>query len=394
MELFAKKISLHKIFNSRHSIILLFCIITVVANSLYVFVYSTYPLISNNNLAKNLGNIRFDIGITLQETLAYFLLVLGLSLYGRSRVIWLITICNLLVIAFVGNFMMSTSYHSNIMIIISLLVLLINFKSFSKQLYLSHGFVFAIAFVVFAVIYGILGSYTLRGEIVGLKTIHDAIYFCMETYSTVGYGDIYPITIRAKYFVISMIVIGLILFTSGATLAIYMLNSKLHNLIFNLNKGKISMSNHVVLIGYGVLAKVLIEKYRLSKTKYIVIDTGTTMDIDHENLKDEDCLLISPYPGNKEALTRARINEAEIIIINFENDSDTIMATMNVSEYLKDMKKRPPIIARIFYEDNISKAKRAGADKIIAPNLIVADEIEALRLNNMMNNLNPNLSKC
>ena len=102
--------------------------------------------------------------------------------------------------------------------------------------------------------------------------INDAVYFCIETYSTVGFGR-FILTTMAKYFVISMIMMGLIMFTSGVTLVVYLFNNKLRRLLFNINKGKISMTNHVVLLGYGILAKILVKAINSQAKSSSVIDS-------------------------------------------------------------------------------------------------------------------------
>lgn len=272
------------------------------------------------------------------------------------------------------------SLQHNLLILLNLLILGAAYPYFKRPFYLSYSFVFIFAFNIFALFYGTFGSYLLRDSFQGINSLADAIYFTVVTYSTVGYGDILPLSPSAKYFVISMIVIGLIMFTTGITLIAYMLNSKLKSLIFNINKGKISMSNHIVFIGYGILTKMLIERYRKNNEKYIVIDQGKNMDTEREVLLEQNLLMIAPYPGHVETLVRARLSEAKIVIISYDSDADTIFAIMNIAQYLKEFSKRPKILARILYEENIEKAKIVGADEVVAPHLLAASEIERLSL--------------
>lgn len=354
----------------------------VVFNALYIFINSIYPLIADNHhISQNLTSLKFDTLILLQEGCAYCLLVFGIALLARSKIIWSLTVITLIITLLSGIWIIH-SYHSNLLLITSLVLLFICFRAFAKPFYLSYGFVFAFAFLIFALIYGILGSYVLRNEFHGIQTINDAIYFCIVTYSTVGFGDIYPITKAAKYFVISMIMMGIMMFTSGITLVAYLFNNKLRRLIFNINKGKISMTNHVVLFGYGILAKILIEGYVQSGKEFIVVDSSKNMDTERESLQENQRLLVSPYPGNRNVLTRARISEANLIIVNFESDSDTIFAIMHIAEFLNNQRiaNKPKVLARIYYEENISKAKLAGADIVIAPHLLAAAEIRKLGL--------------
>lgn len=357
------------------------CSFLLIANALNVFIKSTFPLIANNHdLIANLSSLRFDLKLIIQEAIAYGLFVFGIALLGRARIIWVLCIINLLAILLFSNFFLANMHiHDNLLTIISLVVLLFCYQVFDQQFYIYYSFGLAIAFLIQALFYGTVGSFILRSEFHGIKTIHDALYFCIETYSTVGYGDIYPLTKPAKYFVISMIITGIIIFTAGLTLGGLVVSSKVKKLLFNINKGKISMEHHVVLIGYGITAKILAERYIKDDTQFIVLDSSANMDTEREILKERGKLLISPHTGSNAILERARVNEAQLVIINFERDPDTILSIMNVAEFLKDTPKRPQIIARIYFEENIERAKMVGADVVIAPHVLVADHIEALR---------------
>lgn len=361
-----------------HKNIGILCGILVMSCAVIAFISNIYPLLNDNyRLAHNISNPRFVAILITREVLAYMLLVFGIALTGRSRVVWWISII-LLILNFTSNIVSHGMPLHLPLIIVTLFILLLNFRIFDQQLYLSYGFVFISAFVIFALVYGVFGSYFLRSQFINLKTLNDAVYFTLVTYSTVGYGDIFPLTAGAKNFVISMIVMGLVMFTSGITLIVYALNNKIRKILFHLNKGKVSMTNHIVFVGYGIFTKILIERYRKSGLEFIVIDSGKNMDTDRQFLQEQDLLLISPYPGNKDTLIRARLEEARIVIVSFEQDSDTIFAIMNVAEFLKEVNPRPRIVARVYYEENISKALAVGADEIVAPHLMAADRIMAL----------------
>ena len=354
------------------------CGLLVMSCAVIAFISNIYPLLNDNyRLAHNISNPRFVLILITREVLAYMLLVFGIALIGRSRVVWWISIV-LLVLNFTSNIVSHGMPLHLPLIIITMFILILNFRIFDQQLYLSYGFVFISAFVIFALVYGVFGSYFLRSQFVNLKTLNDGVYFTLVTYSTVGYGDIFPLTAGAKNFVISMIVMGLVMFTSGITLIVYALNNKIRKILFHLNKGKVSMTNHIVFVGYGIFTKILIERYRKSGLEFIVIDSGKNMDTDRQFLQEQDLLLISPYPGNKDTLVRARLEEARIVIVSFEQDSDTIFAIMNVAEFLKEVNPRPRIVARVYYEENISKALAVGADEVVAPHLMAADRIMAL----------------
>ncbi len=352
----------------------------VIFTAIFNFVITVSPLINDtNNLTNKLANIRFDIFVVIEEVFAYILLISGLALLGRSRIVWsicILNLCILVTINFINYRLIYTNLHYYHFIkIFTLLVLIISYRHFRHQFYMTYHFVFISAFIIFAMFYGTFGSYVLRTEFTNIHSFADALYFTIVTYSTVGYGDIAPITSTAKYFVISMILIGLIMFTSGVTLLAFTLNNKIKDVLLHLNRGKVAMTNHIIFCGYGVFTKILIERYRKSNQQFIVLDRPDNLDLDHQRLQEENSLIITPYPGNTQAMTKARLTEAKMVIIGYESDADTIFSIMAVVKFLQDTQPRPQIIARITYEENIAMAKSAGADTVIAPQVLVADAI-------------------
>ncbi len=71
-----------------------------------------------------------------------------------------------------------------------------------------------------------------------IKDWPDALYFTVVTYSTVGYGDITPLTEEARLFVVSMIFIGLGAFAGILTFIVGSLVNRIQNLLNVFNKGK------------------------------------------------------------------------------------------------------------------------------------------------------------
>lgn len=66
----------------------------------------------------------------------------------------------------------------------------------------------ALVAVVGAGCYGTAGAYTLRGGFDGVEGVADAIYFTLVTATTVGYGDVHPMTLGARLFATSLVVLG------------------------------------------------------------------------------------------------------------------------------------------------------------------------------------------
>src|SRR5271166_2237044 len=88
--------------------------------------------------------------------------------------------------------------------------------------------------LIIVLLFGIIGTYIIGqhgGFNVKINNLLDATYFTIVTLSTIGYGDIYPVSPTAKIFVILLIVLGLGIFL-GAVAAITgeFMNRRIENL--------------------------------------------------------------------------------------------------------------------------------------------------------------------
>ena len=350
--------------------------ININQTSISIFIHGLLPLLSENILS--ITSWEVDLQFLIEESLAYILLLSATLLFDRSKLSFRLNVSILIAILCSGYWipLSMVNYH---FCIISLILLTLFRSNFNNSFYLPYGVIFIIGFLIFALLYGSIGSYILRSEFKTINSFGDAIYFCIITYSTVGYGDIVPITATSRYFVISMVIIGLIMFTSSITLIAYTVNDKLRNVLTNINKGKISMKDHIILLGYGILSRILIEQYRKDGKKFIVVDNSRNMDAEREILVAKKELVIASHMGDNTAGERLRMDEAELIIINYDTDEETIFAIMNVKDYLNSREAKVKIIARIYYENNIEKAKKVGADEIIAPHVLAAQQIFAIK---------------
>lgn len=144
--------------------------------------------------------------------------------------------------------------------------------------------VYATALIT-VILFGIIGTFIIGqsgGFNVKINSLLDATYFTIVTLSTIGYGDIYPVTPTAKIFVILLIIIGLGIFL-GAVAAITgeFMNRRIENLSGRLTAfEKRVMNKHVILVGSNTTNTYLAEKLFEMNAKFIVITNDPT-NADH-----------------------------------------------------------------------------------------------------------------
>lgn len=228
--------------------------------------------------------------------------------------------------------------------------------------------------VALALVYGICGSYMLRAHYEGIKTMMDAVYYTIITYSTVGYGDIVPITTEAKVFTITMVLIGL---GSFATTATFIIGPKIESKvkgIFNIMGNLSSMKDHVIICGFSDLAKAIAKHLKLHDIHYVIIDNSMEVaPVAH----DDAYIVFKGLISSVKTFEEVNIKKAKAVITAFDKDPENILATLTIKEALENVKHADQIkiITRIENENNVEKARKLGVHEVISPSSMAAKSI-------------------
>jgi voltage-gated potassium channel len=204
----------------------------------------------------------------------------------------------------------------------------------------------------------------------GLKDTHDnhvsfldVVYFTMISITTTGFGDIAPISDRAR--LIEAVIVTPIRF---AVLFIFV--GAAYNFVIKRGWEKWRMariqeqlSNHVVVLGYGISGSEAVGE---------LIERGTdphcivVMDPDPERLASAGelgCNVIEGDATRDEHLMAVRIDKARTVLISAGRDDASILIVLTTRHLAPGV----PISVVIRAADNEDLARQAGADTVINP---------------------------
>jgi voltage-gated potassium channel len=232
---------------------------------------------------------------------------------------------------------------------------------------------FIITLALLAVfIFGTFEAYRLRGEIANIHSLHDAFYFSVVSMTTLGDGSMYPITPRAKSFVLSLLFFGFTTFATFISVVFYQVVLNVSSFFNKFDGGKVHMKNHVILCGYSLVTELVMSKLMRAHIPFLLIDNNLHPELSVEHVGN---FLYAGTPSQQENLIKASISLCKVIIIASNLDSENILAAMNAAKLRKELGAHFKIIVRILYEENIEVARNNGADDVIAPTLMETDAI-------------------
>lgn len=198
------------------------------------------------------------------------------------------------------------------------------------------------------------------GEEIGLL---DSFYYATVSASTTGYGDIVPVTDRARLLttlVVTPMRIFFLILLVGTTLEVLANRSRK---AFRWRSLRRRLHDHVVICGYGVKARSALAYLEGAAPgeggrPAIVIDTDP-LAID--NAAEAELPAIHGDATEADTLRAGGVDRAAVVIVASERDDTNVLIVLRARE----INPRVTIIAACREESNASLLSRSGADTVI-----------------------------
>ena len=220
--------------------------------------------------------------------------------------------------------------------------------------------------IIILFIYGIVGSHF----IMGLNLI-DSIYYAVITMATVGYGDYIPHTGVQKIFATTLAL-------AGVALLAYVFNMLLTNFQERMSKYSKgarkmraikNMDDYYVLCGYGRVGKVVFEELTQRNQNVIVIEKNEEV---YETIEESESVVsIHKDATEDDMIAQLAGEKCNSVIISTGDDVSNLFIVLTIRETNPDAW----IVTRASKIENIPRLRKAGADKIVSPEIIGGQDL-------------------
>jgi voltage-gated potassium channel len=201
------------------------------------------------------------------------------------------------------------------------------------------------------------GFYTIGGD---EWSIIDSIYMTIITLSTVGFGEVYPLSDLGKLWTVIVIIFGV----SGFAAIVYELGAELiqmNTYRSRTMRKKISkLKSHYIICGYGRMGAVIAGELYKKGIPFVIVEINESKI---NKIQDIGYMHIYGDATMDDILIEAGIEGCEGIVVVLENDQDNLFVTMSS----RNLNKDAYIISRCALHDTGKKLKRAGANKVVNP---------------------------
>ena len=206
---------------------------------------------------------------------------------------------------------------------------------------------------------GVVGAGTLGFMWIESWTLLDAFYMTVITLSTVGYGEVQPLSTAGRLFGIALIGGGLAtLGTAIGAMARWISEAPQHR-----NERRIRrMKEHIIICGYGRMGRRVADGLEQREKALCVIDASSQRI---EEAARADIRGIEGDATAEETLERAGVRRASAIVAVLPHDGDNLSIAMTATALSPGIR----VIARSEEERSRANLERAGAapQDVISP---------------------------
>jgi voltage-gated potassium channel len=204
-------------------------------------------------------------------------------------------------------------------------------------------------------------GYTDGNDPTGEVDFVDSIYYTTVTLSTTGYGDIAPVTDRARLinaFVITPARIAFLVLLIGTTLEVLASQGRE---MFRVARWRKHMGEHVVVVGYGTKGRSAVETLINNghdPDAIIVVDPSP---LALEDAHSDGLAVVTGDATRRDVLRSARVQSATHVIITTDSDASNVLSTLTVRQLNPDAW----IVAAVREQENVPLMRQSGANSVI-----------------------------
>jgi voltage-gated potassium channel len=199
----------------------------------------------------------------------------------------------------------------------------------------------------------------------------DAFYMTITTISTVGYGEIHPLSNGGRVFASLLIVgaIGTAIYTFTRLGQVVLEGELLGGIGRRRMRRQLrELKGHYVLCGFGRFAKPVAEELAHKKLPFCVIERDPGAEL---HLRDAGYPYLIEDATTDEALQDAGVERARAVMALLPSDADNLYVIVTARSLSPGLR----VIARASDERGESKLRRGGADVVVSPYNLAGNRI-------------------
>lgn len=202
-------------------------------------------------------------------------------------------------------------------------------------------------------------------------TVGEALYMTVITLTTVGFGEVRPLSPHGRYFTIMLLAMGFGVTAYGVRNAVEVaLGDRLWLAIEErgMTRHLEELDKHYIICGYGRMGREIAGEFQRRGEHFVVIERSETWRVP---LIESNVPHIIGDATTDDALLAAGIERAQGLLAVVNSEADNVLIVLSA----KGLNPTLKIHARAATSEIESKLRRAGADHVTSPYVIGAQRM-------------------
>lgn len=218
----------------------------------------------------------------------------------------------------------------------------------------------------------------------------DAIYQTGITFTTVGFGEIRPISDMGRIFTITLIIFGFVVFSIAVGIIAevvkkgeFQKTAKERKMLYEIAR----LKHHFVVCYHNEFTIQVTKQLRANHIPFVVVDPRE--DLEEIAKKHHYPYFVSAEPHTEEGILKSHLSSAKGVITLADNVADNIATIASARLYEKEIVRgrKYLIIANAKNYEDDQKLLKLGADKVVTATKLMAQRINAMAARPDMENL-------
>jgi voltage-gated potassium channel len=218
----------------------------------------------------------------------------------------------------------------------------------------------------------------------------DAIYQTGITFTTVGYGEIQPISDMGRIFTITLIILGFVVFSIAVGIIAevvkkgeFQKTAKERKMLYEIAR----LKHHFVVCYHNEFTIQVTKQLRANHIPFVVLDPRE--DLEEIAKKYHYPYYVTAEAHTEEGILKSHLSSAKGVISLADNVADNIAVIASARLYETEIHRgrKYLIIANANSHEDETKLLKLGADKVVTATKLMAERVNAMAARPDMENL-------
>jgi voltage-gated potassium channel len=205
---------------------------------------------------------------------------------------------------------------------------------------------------------GTLGYHVVEGW-----SLFDALWMTVTTVTTVGYGEVHPLSPTGRVFTMVLLLGGVFTLFYAATEVIRgIVSGEVRTALGRqrMERDMAELRGHLIVCGFGRMGQLVCARFAAQRLPFVIVDRQADLLADFQMPHG---LALHGDATSDDVLHRAGVGRARALVAVTGSDADNLYITLSA----RLLNEKLFIVARAENERAEQKLTRAGADRVVSP---------------------------